>query len=68
MVEYYDIGTLVLVRDPCYEYDVICVVIGVGSAMLFGHRDNILYHGFSLSHNHEYFFFDIDIICCLAGE
>ena len=68
MVPYYNIGTLVLVRDPFHEHDVICVVVGIGSAMLHGDRDNILYHGYSLSHNHDYFFFDLDVIRCLSKE
>ena len=63
---YYDIGTLVLVRDPCYDYDVICVIVGIGTAMLHETRDSILYHGFCLNHNHQYYFFDVDIVKCLS--
>ena len=64
---YYDIGTLVLVRDPCYDNDIICVVVGIGTAMLHETEDSILYHGFSLSHNHQYYFFDVDIVKCLSS-
>lgn len=68
MTSHYDIGTLVLVCDPCYKHDVICVIVGIGSAMLYEESENILYHGFSLSHNHEYFFFDVDIVRPLSEE
>ena len=65
---HYNIGTLVLVRDPCYDHDIICVVIGIGTATLFENKDNVLYHGFSLSHNHPYYFFDVDIVKCLSVD
>ncbi len=65
-MNYYDIGSLVLVRDPYYDHEVICVIVGIGSAMLFDGQDNILYHGFSFTHNHQYYFFDVDIVCCLS--
>jgi len=63
---YYDIGTLVLVRDPCYDHDIVCVIMGIGTATLHEAEDNILYYGFSLNHSHQYYFFDIDIVCCLS--
>jgi|9_EtaG_2_1085328.scaffolds.fasta_scaffold02820_10 hypothetical protein len=68
MTEYYDIGSLVVVRDPCYDHDVICVVVGIGSAILYDERDNFLYHGYSLTHNNHYYFFDVDIVCHLSGN
>ena len=64
----YDIGTLVLVRDPHYDYDIVCVILGIGTAMLYEDEDNILYYGFSLNHNHQYYFFDVDIVKCLSVD
>ena len=65
---YYDIGTLVLVRDPCYDHDIVCVILGIGTAMLHENKDNILYYGFSLNHNHQYYFFDVDVVKCLSVD
>ena len=66
MIDYYAIGTLLLVRDPHYDHNIICVVTGIGTAMLYENKDNILYHGFSFNHNHQYYFFDVDVVLCLS--
>ena len=65
---FYDIGTLLRVQDPYHEHDVICVVVGIGTAMLHNNKDNILYHGYSLTHNYDYYFFDIDVIEELVAD
>lgn len=59
----YDIGVLVVVRDPYTHEDVICVIVGLATVNIHEDRDGILYRGFSFKHGKPYYFFDSDIIC-----
>ena len=63
MTTFYNIGMLLVVRDPYTYEDVLCVVLGIGTVNVFEDSDDVLYHGFSLSHNNPYFFFGSDVIC-----
>jgi len=63
MIIYYKIGSLLIVCDPYTHEDVICVVLGIGTVNVFEDRDDVLYHGHSLTHNNPYYFFGSDIIC-----
>ena len=59
----YKTGTLLVVHDPYTRVDIICVVMGICSVNVFAEQDDILYHGYSLSDNDSYYFFETDIVC-----
>jgi hypothetical protein len=63
MTTLYEIGALLVIRDP-YDYmEVVCVVMGIATVNVYGNEDAVLYHGYSLTHNSQYYFFGSDIIC-----
>jgi len=68
MHDYYDVGALVLVYDPYCDREIICVIVGVATAMIYEDEDNFLYNSYCLTYNKPYFFFDVDIVSCLSEK